>query len=267
MPKAPDEDANASPVAPSFSLRGLNALVIGGSSGIGLAIAEGFLGHGARVALAGRTREKIDAALRRLQHESAFVRGYTADVSVDRELDTLLNSVLTEFSHIDILVPAQGITTLKPAEEFTAADYDSIMTINIRSVFFACTKVGRLMLTRKQGSIINIGSMAAHRGWPRSAIYSVSKHGVVGLTKSLAAEWADRGVRVNAISPGFFPTELTKAALSPERRERALRRTPMGRFGDLDELVGAAVFLASPASKFITGTVINIDGGYLAGGI
>jgi len=134
-------------------------------------------------------------------------------------------------------------------------------------VFFACTKVGRLMLARKQGSIINIGSMAAHRGWPRSAIYSVSKHGVIGLTKSLAAEWADRGVRVNAISPGFFPTELTKAALSPERRERALRRTPMGRFGDLDELVGAAVFLASPASKFITGTVINIDGGYLAGGI
>ena len=180
---------------------------------------------------------------------------------------TLLNSVLAEFGQIDILVPAQGITALKPAEEFTAADYDSIMTTNMRSVFFACTKVGRLMLARKHGSIVNIGSMAAHRGWPRSAIYSVSKHGVIGLTKTLAAEWADRGVRVNAISPGFFPTELTKAALSSERRERALRRTPMGRFGDLDELVGAAVFLASPASRFVTGTVINVDGGYLAGGI
>ena len=150
MANAPDEDTNASPVARSFSLRGLNALVIGGSSGIGLAIAEGFLGQGARVALAGRTREKIDAALRRLQRESAFVRGYTADVSVDRELDTLLNSVLAEFGQIDILVPAQGITALKPAEEFTAADYDSIMTTNMRSVFFACTKVGRLMLARKQ---------------------------------------------------------------------------------------------------------------------
>jgi NAD(P)-dependent dehydrogenase (short-subunit alcohol dehydrogenase family) len=267
MPNAPDEDASASQVAQSFSLRGLNALVIGGSSGIGLAIAEGFLRQGARVALAGRTREKIDAALRRLQHEGAFVRGYTADVTVDRELDTLLNSVLAEFGQIDILVPAQGITTLKPAEEFTGADYDSIMTTNIRSVFFACTKVGRLMLARKHGSIVNIGSMAAHRGWPRSAIYSISKHGIIGLTKTLASEWADRGVRVNAISPGFFPTELTKAALSSERRERALRRTPMGRFGDLDELVGAAVFLASPASRFVTGTIINVDGGYLAGGI
>jgi NAD(P)-dependent dehydrogenase (short-subunit alcohol dehydrogenase family) len=267
MSNAPDEDANASPVARSFSLRGLNALVIGGSSGIGLAIAEGFLDQGARVALAGRTREKLDAALRRLQQESAFVRGYAADVSVDRELDFLLNSVLAEFGQIDILVPAQGITTLKPAEEFTAADYDLVMTTNMRSVFFACTKVGRLMLARKHGSIVTIGSMAAHRGWPRSAVYSVSKHGVIGLTKTLAAEWADRGVRVNAISPGFFPTELTKAALSSERRERALRRTPMGRFGDLDELVGAAVFLASPASRFVTGTIINVDGGYLAGGI
>jgi NAD(P)-dependent dehydrogenase (short-subunit alcohol dehydrogenase family) len=156
---------------------------------------------------------------------------------------------------------------LKPAEEFSAADYDSVMATNMRSVFFACTKVGRLMLARRHGSIITIGSMAAHRGWPRAAVYAVSKHGIIGLTKTLAVEWAERGVRVNAISPGFFPTELTKAALSPERRDRALRRTPMARFGELDELVGAAVFLASPAAKFITGTVINVDGGYLAGGI
>jgi NAD(P)-dependent dehydrogenase (short-subunit alcohol dehydrogenase family) len=267
MADARDKDASASQVAQSFSLRGLNALVIGGSSGIGLAIAEGFSQQGARVALAGRSREKIDAALKRLQREGAFVRGYTVDAAVDRELDTLLDSVLADFGQIDVLVPAQGITTLKPAEEFTAADYDSVMTTNVRSVFFTCTKVGRLMLARKQGSIVNIGSMAAHRGWPRSTIYSISKHGIIGLTKSLAAEWADRGVRVNAISPGFFPTELTKAALSAERRERAIRRTPMGRFGDVEELVGAAVFLASPASRFVTGTIINVDGGYLAGGI
>jgi NAD(P)-dependent dehydrogenase (short-subunit alcohol dehydrogenase family) len=264
MADTPDKDPSASRVAQSFSLRGLNALVIGGSSGIGLAIAEGFIQQGARVAIAGRTREKIDAALKRL---GASARGYKADVTIERELDSLLDSVIVEFGQIDILVPAQGITTLKPAEEFTAADYDSIMTTNIRSVFLTCTKVGRLMLARKHGSIVNIGSMAAHRGWPRSAIYSISKHGVIGLTKTLASEWADRGVRVNAISPGFFPTELTKAALSAERRERALRRSPMGRFGDLDELVGAAVFLASPASKFVTGTIINVDGGYLAGGI
>jgi NAD(P)-dependent dehydrogenase (short-subunit alcohol dehydrogenase family) len=266
MPSAPRE-ADASPIGQSFSLHGSNALVIGGSSGIGFAIADGFVRHGARVAIAGRTREKMDAALKRLQRKSTFVRGYTADVSIDRELDTLLTSVLAEFGQIDILVPAQGITKLRPAEEFEAADYDAIMSINTRSVFFACTKVGHTMLARKHGSIINIGSMAAHRGWPQSAVYSVSKHGVIGLTKTLAAEWADRGVRVNAISPGFFPTELTKAALSQERRDRALRRSPMARFGELEELVGAAVFLASPAAKFVTGAVINVDGGYLASGI
>jgi NAD(P)-dependent dehydrogenase (short-subunit alcohol dehydrogenase family) len=259
-------DANASQ-ALSFSLHGLKALVIGGSSGIGLAIAQGFRGQGAHVAVVGRTREKIDAAVKSLQGNGAFVRGYASDVSIDRELDALIELVLADFGQIDILVPAQGTTRLKPAEEFDAADYDNIMITNMRSVFFACTKVGRHMLDRKHGSIINIGSMAAHRGWPRAAVYAVSKHGVIGLTKTLAAEWANRGVRVNAISPGFFATELTKNAMTPERRDRAIRRTPMGRFGGLDELVGAAVFLASPASKFVTGTVINVDGGYLAGGI
>jgi NAD(P)-dependent dehydrogenase (short-subunit alcohol dehydrogenase family) len=250
-----------------FSLDGLCALVIGGSSGIGLAIAEAFRAAGARVGIAGRNRDKIDAALKRLQGDGASVRGYAADVSIDRELDALIKSVVSELGPIDILVPAQGITLLRPAEEFTANDFDSIMGTNIRSVFFSCTKVGKLMLERGRGSIINIGSMAAHRGWPQSAVYSVSKHGVIGLTKTLAAEWAARGVRVNAISPGFFPTELTKAALNPERRDRALTRSPMRRFGELEELVGAAVFLASPAARFVTGTVINVDGGYLASGI
>ena len=123
------------------------------------------------------------------------------------------------------------------------------------------------MLGRGSGAIVNIASMAAHRGFPRSAVYAMSKHGVIGLTRTLAAEWAARGVRVNAISPGFFPTELTRQAMSEERRESALRRTPMGRFGALDELVSTAVYLASPASAFVTGVVINVDGGYLASGI
>jgi NAD(P)-dependent dehydrogenase (short-subunit alcohol dehydrogenase family) len=251
-----------------FSLRGLNALVVGGSSGIGLAIAEAFRIAGAGVAIAGRRRERIDAALKRLQGgEGVSARGYTADVSIDSQLDSLIKTAAAELGSIDILVPAQGITILRPAEDFTAADFDAIVGTNTRSVFFTCTKVGKLMLERGRGCIINIGSMAAHRGWPQSAVYSVSKHGVIGLTKTLAAEWAARGVRVNAISPGFFPTELTKAALSPERRDRALNRSPMRRFGELDELVGAAVFLASPAAKFVTGTIINVDGGYLAGGI
>jgi NAD(P)-dependent dehydrogenase (short-subunit alcohol dehydrogenase family) len=239
----------------SFSLHGLNALVIGGSSGIGSALAAGLLEAGARVAIAGRTQSKVEAVTQRLRESDAT------------KLDAFLDQAIAELGRIDILVPCQGITVLKPAEDFTASDYDTIMGTNMRSVFFSCTRVGRHMLARGSGAIINIGSMAAHRGFPRSAVYAVSKHGVVGLTKTLAAEWAPRGVRVNAISPGFFPTELTRQAMSEERRESALRRTPMGRFGALEELVGTAVYLASPASAFVTGVVINVDGGYLASGI
>ena len=123
------------------------------------------------------------------------------------------------------------------------------------------------MLARGEGAIITIASLAAHRGWPGSAVYALAKHGVAGLTLSLAAEWADRGVRVNAISPGFFMTELNQTRMSPERKQNALRRTPMRRFGALEELVGAAVYLASPAASFVTGSILNVDGGYLAAGI
>jgi NAD(P)-dependent dehydrogenase (short-subunit alcohol dehydrogenase family) len=251
----------------SFSLRGLNALVIGGSSGIGECLAHGLQDAGARVAIGGRTAAKVAAVSKALQAKDERARGYTVDAVDLAKLEAFLRDAIAELGHIDILVPCQGITLLKPAEDFSEADYDAIMATNARSVFFSCTKVGRHMLERRKGSIINIGSMAAHRGWPRAAVYAVSKHGVIGLTKTLAAEWADRGVRVNAISPGFFPTELTRKAMSSERKESALRRTPAGRFGTLDELVGAAVFLASPASAFVTGTIISVDGGYLAGGI
>ena len=250
-----------------FLLQGLNALVIGGTSGIGNRIAHGFAQSGARVGIVGRTPAKMDAALERLRADDPSARGYVHDVSELAQLEAMLGAALADFGHIDILVPAQGFTILKAAEDFSEADYDSIMATNSRSVFFCCTRVGRHMLERGQGAIINIGSMSAHRGFPRAAVYSMSKHGVIGLTLSLAAEWAGRNVRVNAISPGFFLTDLNRDAMSAERKDSAIRRTPMGRFGELDELVGAAVFLASPAAQFVTGTVINVDGGYLAGGI
>lgn len=251
----------------SISLVGRRGLVIGGSSGIGRTIALGLQAFGARVAIAGRTPAKTMTVREELQANDPDARAFVCDVTDGAALDRLVGDVLAEFGEVDILVNCQGITTLKPAEEFTEADYDSIMAVNMKSVFFACTKIGQHMLERRSGSIVNIGSMAAHRGFPRSAVYAVSKHGVIGLTKTLAAEWADRGVRVNAISPGFFSTPLSRAAMSPERHEKAIRRTPMGRFGELQELVGAVVFLASPDATFVTGTVINVDGGYLAAGI
>lgn len=251
----------------SFSLQGRNALVVGGTSGIGNAIAHGLAQAGARVGIAGRGLPKIDAALARLKADDADARGYVCDATQAGAIETLKTAVLADFGHVDILVPAQGINLVKATEEFTEAEYDAIMDTNLRSVFFTCLAFGRHMLERGEGAIVNITSMSAHRGWPRAVPYGISKHGVLALTHSLAAEWAPRGVRVNAISPGFFLTELTAKALNPARRESALRRTPMARFGELDELIGAAVYLASPAARFVTGTVINVDGGYLAGGI
>ena len=248
-------------------LHGLTALVIGGSSGIGNHIAHGFQDQGARVAIVARTSSKVESAADRLRDKDSAARGYTADVARSEQLDRLVETVLADLGRLDVLVTCQGVTILKAAEDFTEADYDEVMSTNMRSVFFCCTKFGRHMLSRGSGAIINIASLAAHRGWPRSAVYAVSKHGVAGLTRTLAAEWASRGVRVNAISPGFFMTDLNRDKMSPERKESALRRTPMGRFGELPELVGAAVFLASPAASFVTGAVLNVDGGYLASGI
>jgi NAD(P)-dependent dehydrogenase (short-subunit alcohol dehydrogenase family) len=222
---------------------------------------------GARVVIAGRTQATVEVVTAQLREMDVSARGFTVDASDGKKLIRFLDEAIAELGHIDILVPCQGTTLLKPAEEFTEADYDRIMDTNARSVFFSCTHVGRHMLARGRGSIINIGSVAAHTGFPYAALYAVSKHGVLGLTRTLAAEWATRGVRVNAISPGFFPNELSRKAVTPKRRDSALRRTPTGRFGALEELVGTAIYLASPASRFVTGVVINVDGGHLADGI
>ena len=250
-----------------FSLQGMNALVVGGTSGIGNAIAHGLAQAGAKIAIAGRGQPKVDDALAKLKKDDASARGYVCDATKDGAVEALAAAYLKDYGAIDILVPAQGINNVKATEDVTQADYDDIMSTNARSVFFTCMAFGKPMLARGKGAIVNITSMSAHRGWPRAAVYGMSKFAVASLTQTLAAEWATRGVRVNAISPGFFLTAITAAALNPQRKESALRRTPMGRMGELDELVGAAVYLASPASKFVTGTIINVDGGYLAGGI
>jgi len=251
---------------PDFRLDGQVALVIGGTSGIGKAIAMGYAGSGARVIVSGRNAAKMDAALAEIrEHGEGF--GYAADVTDADELRGLVGIALAHHGRIDALVNCQGMTTLKPAEEFTAADWDEIVGINLRSVFFACTEVGRHMLGRGRGAIVNIGSLASYRGWPRSAIYGITKAAVVNLTESLAIEWAERGVLVNAIAPGFVMTDLNRDKMSAERKALAMARTPMKRFGEADEMVGAAIYLASPASRFVTGETIRVDGGFLAAGL
>lgn len=248
-------------------LQGKTALVVGGSSGIGNAIAHGLQEAGARVAIAARTPGKLEAATLALQAGDPSARGYVADVSSTEEVERLVAASEAELGRIDILVASQGTTVLKRAEDFTPDEYDRIMGTNLRSVFFCCTGFGRAMLARGDGCIITIASLAAHRGFPLASVYALSKHGVAGLTLSLAAEWGPRGVRVNGISPGFFMTEMNQAKMDPARKENALRRTPMGRFGKTGEVAGAAVYLASPSAGFVTGAMINVDGGYLASGI
>lgn len=252
--------------ADRFSLAGQYALVIGGNSGIGKAISAGFLQAGARVIIAGRQHDKLALAVKDLAtHGEVF--GYQADVSEFGALRGLVGAALAHHGRIDTLVNCQGVTLLKPSEEFTPADWDAIMATDLKSVFFACTEVGRHMLGRGSGAIINIASLASHRGWPGSALYAVAKSGVLSLTQTLAAEWAGRGVRVNAISPGFVMTDLNRDKMSPQRKALALARTPAGRFGEVDEMVGAAIYLASPAAGFVTGQSIAVDGGFLAAGM
>jgi NAD(P)-dependent dehydrogenase (short-subunit alcohol dehydrogenase family) len=252
--------------AKDFSLEGQIALVIGGTSGIGKAIAAGFTRSGARVIVAGRDAGKLERAVAELR-SLGDAHGYRADVTDLAELRRLVGTTIADHGRIDVLVNSQGMTTLKPAEEFTTEDWDEVIGTDLRSVFFACTEVGRHMLGRGRGAIINIASLASYRGWQRSALYGISKAGVVSLTETLAAEWAKRGVRVNAIAPGFVMTDLNRDKMPAERKALALARTPMGRFGETGDLAGAAIFLASPASSYVTGETIRVDGGFLAAGL
>jgi NAD(P)-dependent dehydrogenase (short-subunit alcohol dehydrogenase family) len=250
-----------------FSLTDQVALVIGGSSGIGRQIALGFQESGARVAIIGKTRAKVEEVTHRLKAADTTAAAYAADVTDFARLREIIADVVVRQGKLDILVNSQGTTLLKPAEEFTDAEFDFIIDTNLKSVFFACTEAGHHMLARGRGAIINIASVASYRGFQQSALYSMSKRGVLALTETLASEWATRGVRVNGIAPGFFMTPLNRDRMSAERKANALRRTPMGRFGELDELVGAAIYLASPSASYVTGEIIRVDGGYLAAGL
>lgn len=243
-----------------FSLKDRLAVIIGGTGGIGGEIAAAYTEAGARVVVAGRraTRDSVGAPI---------VGAYAVDARRPEALVAFAAEVRADHGRVDILVNCQGTTEIKPALAVTEEEYDRVLDTNLKSVFFACTAFAPGMIEAGRGTVINIASLAAHTGWAQAAAYSASKWGVVGLTQTFAAEWAASGVRVNAVAPGFFLTDLNRERMPQARKEKAVERCAMGRMGELQELVGAAIFLASDASAFVNGTTLRVDGGYLASGI
>jgi len=247
-----------------FDLTGKTAVVVGGNSTLGGAMAVALGGHGADVAVVGRNMEKSEKVKQRIEEAGGKAKCFQADTTSKADLERVLEEVLAWTGSVDILMNCPGVNSTTPFFEITEEEWDKIMNVNLKGVVLSCQVFGKYMVERgKGGSIINISSVSSDPPLSKVFTYSASKAGVNNLTKNLAREFAPSGVRVNAIIPGFFPAEQNRKILSPERTEAIMRHTPMGRFGNAEELQGAAVFLASEkASSFVTGALIRVDGGF-----
>lgn len=251
-----------------LELNGKVAVVVGGTSGIGRAIAHGFAQAGADVVPTSRRAEQVDAAAREIEQFGRRSLRVTSDVSDIESLRRILSETVSTFGKVDILVNSAGRTKRAPTVDFPEDDWNAIIDTNLTGTLRACQVFGKHMLERESGSIINIASLSTFVALLEVAAYSASKAAVGSLTKSLAVEWSSRGVRVNAIAPGVFRTALNHKLLDETERGREFRmRTPMRRFGNVDELAGAAIFLASDAASFVTGEILTVDGGFLASGV
>ena len=247
-----------------FDLSGKVALVTGGNGGIGLGMASGLAQAGATVVLAGRNAEKSAAAADALRAESRKVDMVEADVTDEGDVAHLFQQVMLRHGRLDILVNNAGTTVRKAPHELSLDEWNHVMDTNLTSAFLCCRAAHALMKEGGGGKIINIGSMLSIFGAPYAAAYGASKGGVVQLTRSLATAWAADNIQVNAVLPGWIDTDLTRTAREQVKglNERVLARTPAGRWGVPLDLAGIAVFLASSASDFLTGTAIPVDGGY-----
>jgi len=251
-----------------FSLEGRVAVVTGGTSGIGLQLVRGLAQAGADVVPLSRRQEQVDAAAGEVEGIGRRALRVTADVTDRTSLENARRATMDAFGRVDILVNCAGITKRTATLDVSDAEWSSIIETNLTGTLRACQVFGRQMLAGGYGRIINIGSLASFVGLFEVAAYTASKAAVAGLTRALAVEWGPRGVNVNAIAPGVYRTPLNSALLDgTERGKEFLLRTPMRRFGRLEELSGACVFLASEAASFVNGEVLAVDGGFLASGV
>ena len=254
--------------ASTFDLTGRVAVVIGATSGIGKAIALGLADAGADVVPTGRRKNLVEQVVSEVQQRGRKSVVATADVTSTSSINDFARTVIEKFGKVDILVNAAGITVRRPTVEVSDREWGEIIDTNLNGMLRACRAFGPQMIERRYGRVINIGSLTSLVALQEVAAYGASKAGVAALTKSLAVEWAPYHICVNAILPGVFRTALNEGLLDGTARgNELLMRTPMRRFGQPEELAGAAVFLASDAASFVTGHLLAVDGGFLASGV
>lgn len=240
------------------------AVITGGGSGIGFGIAEKFIEKGIQTVLVARDEEKLKNACAKLGPSCHYK---TCDLSDLKTIPILVQNILLEYGRIDVLVNNAGINMKKDFTEVTDEEFQKILTVNVCSVFALSREVVKEMIRRKSGSIINISSMAAQYGLPRVIAYSASKSAIEGMTRAMASELSPHAIRINCIAPGFIETAMTAKALNddPERKAKAMGRTPMGKMGKPSDIGAAAAFFASDESDYITGTILCVDGGNAIG--